>query len=102
MDNYNTLPEYSVVVPLYNESNVVDELYTRLTAVMAKMGSGYELIFVNDGSKDDTLEKLQKIALNDDKVVVVELRRNFGQTPALAAGFDTARGQTIKIGRAHV
>ena len=55
----------------------------------------YELVFINDGSEDDTLQILQKIALEDERVSVVELRRNFGQTAALAAGFDNARGQII-------
>jgi glycosyltransferase involved in cell wall biosynthesis len=85
----------SVVVPLYNESDVVDELYRRLTQTMAKTGLSYELVLVDDGSSDDTLGQLKKIAHNDKHVVAVELRRNFGQTPALAAGFDTARGEII-------
>ena len=87
--------KYSIVVPLYNETSVVDELYHRLTEVMTNTGDSYELVLVNDGSSDDTLEKLIAIAQNDYHVVVVELRRNFGQTPALAAGFDTAKGQII-------
>ncbi len=85
----------SVVIPLYNEGTVVDELYERLTAVMEATGLGYELVLVDDGSKDDTLEKLKSITLSDGHVVVVELRRNFGQTPALAAGFDHARGDVV-------
>jgi len=85
----------SVVVPLYNEALVVNEFYSRLTKTMSETGLHYELVFVDDGSDDDTLELLKNIAAKDDKVVVVELRRNFGQTPALAAGFDVARGQVI-------
>ena len=85
----------SVVVPLYNEALVVNEFYSRLTKTMSETGLHYELVFVDDGSDDDTLELLKNIAARDDKVVVVELRRNFGQTPALAAGFDVARGQVI-------
>jgi glycosyltransferase involved in cell wall biosynthesis len=85
----------SVVVPLYNEALVVEELYSRLTKTMSETGLYYELVFIDDGSDDDTLELLKNIAAKDDKVVVVELRRNFGQTPALAAGFDIARGQII-------
>ena len=87
--------KHSIVVPLYNEACVVEELYRRLTKVMANTGDSYELVLVNDGSSDNTLEKLITIAQNDYHVVVVELRRNFGQTPALAAGFDTAKGQVI-------
>lgn len=85
----------SVVVPLYNEASVVDELYSRLTKTMSETGLRYELIFVDDGSSDNTLELLKDIVDKDSKVIVVELRRNFGQTPALAAGFDAARGQII-------
>jgi glycosyltransferase involved in cell wall biosynthesis len=80
---------------LYNEAEVIEELYARLTAVMIEAGLRYELVFIDDGSKDDTLEKLKRNTLKDDKVVIVELRRNFGQTPALAAGFDTARGNIV-------
>ncbi len=85
----------SVVVPLYNESAVVQELYDRLTKTLAATGLYYELVFIDDGSSDNTLQLLKAIASKDSKVLVVELRRNFGQTPALAAGFDVARGQII-------
>ena len=85
----------SVVVPLYNEEQVVDELYTRLSKVMAQTGLCYELVFVEDGSSDSTLNLLKVIAEKDKRVVLVELRRNFGQTPALAAGFDNASGDII-------
>ena len=94
MEKGKTL-ECSVVVPLYNEAKVVDELYSRLTKVMQQTGLTYELIFIEDGSSDNTLELLESIVEKDDHVVVVELRRNFGQTPALAAGFDNAGGQII-------
>jgi glycosyltransferase involved in cell wall biosynthesis len=85
----------SVVVPLYNEAPVVSELYHRLTKTMSETSLSYELVFIDDGSTDGTLESLKGIADKDDKVVLIELRRNFGQTPALAAGFDVARGQII-------
>ncbi len=85
----------SVVVPLYNESAVVQELYDRLTKTLAATGLYYELIFIDDGSSDGTLQLLRKIVAGDSKVVVIELRRNFGQTPAFVAGFDVARGQII-------
>ena len=85
----------SVVVPLYNEGPAVDELYSRLTKTMKETGLRYELVFVDDGSSDETLSLIKEIADKDSKVSAVELRRNFGQTPALAAGFDVARGQII-------
>jgi glycosyltransferase involved in cell wall biosynthesis len=90
-----TLIDCSVVVPLYNESAVAQELYERLTKTLASTGLSYELIFIDDGSSDGTLQLLRKIVAGDSKVVVIELRRNFGQTPALVAGFDVARGQII-------
>jgi len=99
MENYNIQSsgeiQCSVVVPLYNEANVVGELYNRLTKVMTETHLRYELVFVEDGSGDSTLELLKDIAEQDRRVVIVELRRNFGQTPALAAGFDIALGDII-------
>jgi glycosyltransferase involved in cell wall biosynthesis len=96
MDNCNqSAPDYSVIVPLYNESEAIEELYLRLTRVMSGTGLRYELVFVDDGSRDNTLEKLKAIAAKDEKVMAVELRRNFGQTPALAAGFDHASGDIV-------
>lgn len=87
--------ECSVVVPLYNESSVAGELYQRLTRTMQDSGLSYELVLVDDGSTDNTLELLKEFYQSDPRVAVVELRRNFGQTGALAAGFDTARGRII-------
>jgi glycosyltransferase involved in cell wall biosynthesis len=96
MDSSNQLNiDCSVVVPLYNEAPVVNELYSRLTKTMNETGLYYELVFVDDGSSDNTLELIKNITSKDNKVIGIELRRNFGQTPALAAGFDVARGQII-------
>jgi glycosyltransferase involved in cell wall biosynthesis len=96
MDNCSQVAvDCSVVVPLYNEGQVVAELYERLTKTMSQTGLRYELVFVDDGSSDSTLEQIKDIVGRDEKVVAVELRRNFGQTPALAAGFDVARGRII-------
>ena len=88
-------PKYSIVVPLYNEEMVVNELHERLTKVMVETGESYEIVLVNDGSKDNTLDRIKEIAAGDGHVVVVELRRNYGQTPALAAGFDHSCGEII-------
>jgi glycosyltransferase involved in cell wall biosynthesis len=85
----------SIVVPLYNEEENVRELHGRLKEVLEGLGSEYELIFVDDGSTDRTLPLLQEIQSGDDRVVVLSLRRNFGQTAAFAAGFDYARGDVI-------
>ncbi len=71
------------------------ELYDRLKAVMEQVGESFELVFVDDGSRDSTFTLLVQIAAVDSRVVVVKLRRNFGQTSALAAGFDHAQGEFI-------
>jgi len=88
-------PAYSVVVPFYNEGPVAEELYRRIVAVMDGLGKPYEMIFVDDGSRDDTGACLRRLAESDARVTFVELRRNFGQTPALAAGFDQAAGDVV-------
>jgi glycosyltransferase involved in cell wall biosynthesis len=86
---------YSVVVPFYNEAGAVEELYRRVTVVMDGIGKPYEMVFVDDGSKDETAQVLGRLAEADGRVTFVELRRNFGQTPALAAGFDHSRGEIV-------
>jgi len=87
--------KYSIVVPFHNEEQNVTELYDRLKAVMETTQEPFELVFVDDGSEDHTFSLLQQIAAVDRRVVVVKLRRNFGQTSALAAGFDHAQGEYI-------
>jgi glycosyltransferase involved in cell wall biosynthesis len=85
----------SVVIPIYNEVPVVNELHDRLIKTLNKTGLNYELIFIDDGSTDGTLELLKNIVDKDDRAVLIELRRNFGKAAALAAGFDTAKGRII-------
>src|SRR5438477_1614287 len=89
------MPRYSVVVPFHNEQENITVLYDRLKAVMEASGDSFELVFVDDGSSDQTFKLLQEIAAIDSRVAVVKLRRNFGQTSALAAGFDHAVGDYI-------
>ena len=93
--NYRTVLKYSIVVPFHNEEENVTELYDRLKVVMEAAGEPFELVFVDDGSRDHTFWMLQQIAAVDRRVVVVKLRRNFGQTSALAAGFDHAEGEYV-------
>jgi glycosyltransferase involved in cell wall biosynthesis len=96
MDSYESpAPDCSVVVPLYNESDALEELYSRLTKTMSGTGLSYELVFVDDGSTDATLDMLKGYAERDGSVVIVEFRRNFGKTAAYAAGFDISRGRII-------
>src|SRR6476659_6330613 len=89
------MPKYSIVVPLHNEQENVTDLYDRLKAVMEMNSESFELVLVDDGSADRTFYMLREIASVDSRVTVVKLRRNFGQTSALAAGFDHARGEYI-------
>ena len=89
------MPKYSIVVPLHNEQENVTDLYDRLKAVMETSGESFEIVLVDDGSSDQTFAMLREIAAVDSRVTVVKLRRNFGQTAGLAAGFDHARGEYI-------
>src|SRR5438128_2548065 len=87
--------QFSIVVPFFNEQENIPPLYMRLTEVMDGIGEPYELVFVDDGSKDNTFKVLSDIYEHDRRVNIVRLRRNFGQTAALKAGFDFARGEVI-------
>jgi glycosyltransferase involved in cell wall biosynthesis len=89
------VPKYSIVVPLHNEQENVTDLYDRLKAVMEANGESFEIVLVDDGSTDNTFNLLREIAAVDSRITVVKLRRNFGQTAGLAAGFDHARGEYI-------
>src|SRR6201984_1116945 len=89
------MPKYSIVVPFHNEQENVTVLYDRLKGVMEAHAESFELVFVDDGSGDLTFHLLSEIAAIDSRVTVVKLRRNFGQTSALAAGFDHASGEYI-------
>ncbi|HEX4308555.1 MAG TPA: glycosyltransferase family 2 protein [Acidobacteriaceae bacterium] len=89
------MPKYSIVVPFHNEEENVTTLYDRLKEVMEHVGDSFELVFVDDGSNDRTCRLLEEIAAVDSRVLIVKLRRNFGQTSALAAGFDHAEGEFI-------
>ena len=89
------LPELSVVIPVRNEAPSVRQLHQELTEVLRAWGRSYELVFVEDGSTDDTFDRLAEIHRRDPRVRVIRFRRNFGQTAAFAAGFAHARGRYI-------
>jgi glycosyltransferase involved in cell wall biosynthesis len=91
----NFRPGLSVVVPLFNEEESVPLLYKALVDATTGIGIEVELIFVDDGSGDDTFGVAEKLALKDSRLRVVKFRRNYGQTPAMAAGIDLARGDLI-------
>src|SRR5258706_4052841 len=88
-------PELSIVVPFFNEVGTIDELHRRLTSVLFLIGLPSETIYVDDGSTDGTAEALTAIADRDPQVRLIPLARNYGQTAALAAGFDVAAGRVI-------
>src|SRR3989442_15946130 len=88
-------PQYSVVVPIHNEQDSIVPLYTRLKEVMEAHYPSFEIIYVDDCSTDESATLLEELAMVDPRVKVIQLRRNFGQTPALAAGFDAAQGEVI-------
>lgn len=87
--------ELSIVVPLYNEEESIGHLYKAITDAVKPMGMEYEILFVNDGSKDTTFEKAEQLAQSDPCLRAVDFRKNYGQTPAMAAGIDNAVGKLI-------
>jgi hypothetical protein len=88
-------PDISVVIPMFNEESTIDELHRRLIVVLSAIGRSYEIIFVDDGSSDGTYFALCAVGASDPSVRLVKLARNYGQTAALAAGFDRAAGNVI-------
>ncbi len=87
--------DLSVVVPFFNEEDNARALYDELKGVLVAFGKSFEMVFVDDGSTDKTYSVLEAIAKQDDAVVLVKFRRNFGQTAALAAGIERANGEVI-------
>src|ERR687885_829504 len=88
-------PSVSIVVPIYNEAPTVDELYRRTVAALEPTLRAFELIFVDDGSTDGTFARLERLHERDGRVRVVRFKRNFGQHPAMHAGFVRARGEIV-------
>ncbi|MBS1651114.1 MAG: glycosyltransferase family 2 protein [Bacteroidetes bacterium] len=89
--------DLSVVIPVYNEKDSLEELYTRLSAVAKKLNVSYELIFVNDGSRDASLEKLMELSKRDSHVFYINFSRNFGHQIAVTAGIDHTQGKAVVI-----
>jgi glycosyltransferase involved in cell wall biosynthesis len=87
----------SVVIPVYNDAEVLSELYNRLIPSLEKIALKFEVIFIDDGSTDDSYQILKKLKKEDDRVVVLKLTRNFGQSNAITAGLDHAQYQYIVI-----
>ncbi|MDD1623133.1 MAG: glycosyltransferase family 2 protein [Methylococcaceae bacterium] len=87
----------SVIIPAYNEEEVLEEFYGRITSALDKIDMPYELVFVNDGSRDRTLPILEDICRQDERAVVIDLSRNFGKEIAVSAGIDFAKGDAVVI-----
>ncbi len=87
--------DLTVVVPVYNEADNLQPLHDELTAALGALGRAYEIVYVDDGSTDGSQQRLADLLRCDARVVVVRLARNYGQTAALAAGFDHARGEVV-------
>lgn len=90
-------PVYSIVVPCYNEEACIAETHARLTNVMQGMGESYEILYINDGSRDKTPQMLNDLAARDDAVRVIHFARNAGHQIAVSAGLDYASGQAVVI-----
>ncbi len=97
MNPEDKINKISIVIPVFNERENLEELYQRLRQVLNSLGKDYEIILVDDGSRDGSLETMKELRARDDRIVVVQLSRNFGQHPALAAGLSQARGDVAVI-----
>jgi dolichol-phosphate mannosyltransferase len=93
----SSAPEISVVVPLFNEAENLGELHRRLSLALESLGCAYELVFVNDGSRDATGDLLDELRRDDPQLVVLHLSRNFGHQAAICAGIDHARGEAVVL-----
>lgn len=91
----NTHHYISVVIPVYNEEGNLGELYVRLKKTLDEMKKSYEIIFINDGSKDKSIQMLKRFAGEDPSIVVIDLSRNFGQHAAVYAGFSQSKGEIV-------
>lgn len=88
-------PRLSIIVPLFNEEESIASLYDAIVNALDPLGLGYEMLFVDDGSRDNTFQRAESLALKDNHLRVIRFTRNYGQTPAMAAGIDHARGQIL-------
>jgi len=89
------LLDISVVIPVYNEEDNIPPLYDELSAALNELGLSYEVIVIDDGSKDDSFNRLKAIHEKDPRWQIISFRRNFGQTAGMAAGFEASRGKTV-------
>ena len=93
----NNRPEISVVVPLHNEAEVVEHFANELITVLREIKTTWEIVLVDDGSRDETARRIRELAARNTRIVPVELSRNFGKESALAAGLETASGDAVIV-----
>ena len=86
---------YSIVIPVLNEEKVLNELYQRLTKVMTDIGESYEIIFINDGSTDNSLKIMKQLHTHDKRIKIIDFSRNFGHQIAITAGIDFTSGDAV-------
>src|SRR5690554_3847732 len=89
--------QLSIIVPIYNEELIIEQLHARLTKALCQITDDYEIIFVNDGSRDRSLEKLRTITAQDRKAFYINFSRNFGHQIAVSAGLDYCSGDAVVI-----
>jgi dolichol-phosphate mannosyltransferase len=97
MEQKNNNIDITIIIPIHNEEHVIPELYKRLQNTVSQISKNYELIFVNDGSKDNSLLELLKLSEQDLRVSYINFSRNFGHQIAVTAGLDASNGKTVVI-----
>ena len=97
-----TTKDLSLVIPVYNEEDNLAALAAEIRAALDPTGLDYEVLFIDDGSRDGSFACLQELAAADPRVVAIRFRRNYGQTAAFAAGFDYARGRVVVLSLIHI
>jgi len=91
------VPEISIVIPIYNEIENIAVLYARLVTVLEGAAVDFEIVFVDDGSKDKSVKSLDELGASDPRLIIIELARNFGHQVAITAGLDFARGRAVIV-----
>lgn len=89
--------DLSIIIPVYNEEESLYPLYKKIKAVLSKSGKSYEIMFIDDGSSDTSLENLKSLQKNDKGIKIIIFRKNFGQSAAISAGFSNARGEILVV-----
>jgi len=87
----------SIIIPFYNEQEVIEECQSRLSSAVQPIDMNVEMIYINDGSKDNTLSILSKLLEQDSRIKIIDLSRNFGKEIAMTAGIDAAKGDAVIV-----